>query len=209
MPRTYSEIFAIVAALARINTNDTNLTNLVKDAIDMAFYDVAREHRWPELLVLRVSLDLTGAAAGSLIAVPDHIGVEEVKYINNSPFRSWELVEKNQLVPPAPLYNKPRSYQIVVGLPETATNYQMSLEPFELIDEDDDTLLFSYYKVPELFSSMAGPTLINSVNWDNQVIKQAEHYVLTFMGQTDKAAEIWKEVLGRMTKQSNETQTAS
>lgn len=207
MARTFAQVLIIVEEFCRINTNDTKLVTLCTNAIDMAFYDVAREQRWGELLILRSSITMTGAAAGTLLDVPDHIGIEEVMFKSLLPLRTWELVEKNQVVPPAPLFDRPRSYQIVQGNLATPTQFRMSVEPFAGILAAD-TILFSYFMVPSLFSLMTSPNIVTSPNWDNEVIKRAEHYVSLYMGKAEIAQGLWQEILGKMGKQSNETQAA-
>lgn len=206
MPRTFNEIKAIVIEFCKVNSNDTALNILVSNAIDIAFYDVAREKQWGEFLILRQALTLTGASAGGMIPCPDHTSIEQIQYNNLSPVRSWELAEKNSLVPPAPLYNKPRSYQVVQGALATPTLYRLSLEPYAGI-VTGDTAWISYYMVPVLFSTMAsGSTLVGSANWDNEVIKRAEHYVLTYFNKTDQAKELWAGPLARMKKSTNQNE---
>lgn len=202
---TFAQASALVIEFCKINVNDQNLVTLVQDSLNIALYDVAREGAKPEFLVVNFSVALN-TISNSIVTIPDSMGIERILYVNNSPARRWALAEKEDLVPPAPIWGKPRAYREVAANLATPTPTRISLEPFDLVNVAD-TLLMDYYAVPLLFSAMGAGTTYTSSRWDNEILRRANHYVLTYQGKLEQAKEMWQEQLGLMTRQSASPQS--
>lgn len=192
---TFQEFQAKVQRVAKINSRDETLVTLIKDAINVALYDIAREQKWAELLVLRHSLDLTNAASGTLITIPaDFIEAERLRYKVGT--QIWRLYPVGAVLPPPIISGRPREYQFATGSP-----ISLSIEPYAAI-EVGDSLLLDYYKSPvELVADEDAPV---SNLWDNEILKRAAHYVLTYSGRTAEAQQMWQTRLLAMKQQTQQ-----
>lgn len=202
---TFAQAKALVIEFCKINVNDTNLVTLVSDALDIALYDVAREGAKPEFLVVNFAVSLSAITNG-MVLIPDNLDIERVIYKNNSPARQWPLADKEGLVPPSPIWGKPRAYRQVSADLSIPTPLRLALYPYDLAISPD-SLLIDYYAVPVLFSAMAPGTTYTSSRWDNEILRRANHYVLTYQGKLEQAKEMWQEQLGLMSRQSTPPQS--
>lgn len=194
-----SPIAAAVLIFCKINTGDATLVGLVNDAINIALYDVAREKKWPELqsaaIVTVSSLD------ASTYTLPSNFMIlERVRYSTST--RTWRLYDRQELIPPAPVFGCPRAYNIS-GTGEVASPYVMTFEPIPT--NGSDHIKIEYYGTPTLYDGTIGT---RSNMWDAEIQKRAIHYVLTFMGQLEKAKEMWATTLAQM-QQATQNATAT
>lgn len=197
---TFAQAQALVIEFCKVNVNDTNLLTLVQDALNIALYDVAREGAKPEFLIVNSPISLASIANG-MVLIPDNLDIERIIYKNNSPVRQWPLTDKEGLVPPAPIWGKPRAYCQVSADLSVPTPLRLALYPYDLAVAPD-SLLLDYYAVPLLFSAMGAGTTYTSSRWDNEIIRRANHYVLTYQGKLDQAKENWSEQLALMGRQN-------
>lgn len=198
MPLSSTDIIAIVNEYCRLNVNDTALQTFVTDAVNIAFYDVARANPWPELLVQSKTNVLTPLITNTNFALDaNFMKMERVRYTSGG--RTWGLPPRTGLVPPAIVDGKPRCYFLLQNVINSVP-YGLRLEPYaNIISGAGDFLEINYYKVPTLFDGTNGNI---STMWVDEIIKQAEHYVLTYQNKLEQAKEIWSTTLTAMSKAS-------
>lgn len=198
MATTLAQIVAIVNEFCRINPNDTALQILVTNAINIAFYDVARENPWPELLVTTSTNVLTPLPTNGTFALDaNFMKMERIRYTSSN--RTWALPPRTGLVPPSPITGKPRCYVLLQNLVNSIP-YGIKLEPYSgIVSGSTDLIEIWYYKVPTLYD---GTNNNISNNWINEIIKQTQHYVLTYQNNLDQAKEVWSTTLLQMSKAS-------
>lgn len=222
MSDTYAAIKSKIQQYVQVNGNDANLLALIDDAIAISVYEIAREQKWPELLVVGQTLDLTTfIASNGLVSLPNvFMQVERVRFYNKSPLQNWRLPDRMGLVPPAPVSGKPRAYQITEG-PALAGGgvtvyapYSILIEPFATVDAANDIIKIDYYEMPVLYglspvAEGGTPTTtarIKSNMWDAEIEKRSIVWLYTYYKKLDQADEVWKSIPRMMRAASQQQQ---
>lgn len=191
MATTFISLQEKVRRLTKISINDAELVQLIRDAINVAMFDTARAHRWPELLQLRVTIvSLAGLDEGIPVKLPDDFMlIERVKFHSNG--QEWKLFPRTGIVPPAKVEGKPRVY--VIGGEGDTFDYIM-VEPFAQVTPSiGDAIIIDYYSKPNLLSNDTDQLV--SDNWDTEIIKRAANYVYTYQNKLEMAQAMWASIL--------------
>jgi hypothetical protein len=193
----FTKIAQVVSDFVKLNQSITELNSLVSDAVDVAFFDVAREKRWPELLLINQTITVNSNLIAGTPAGLDAscMAIDRVRFTSASttpPFRTWRLFERSGMVPPALQFGKPRAYVLTVGT--TGIPIALLPEPFSGMTTSD-VLKYDYFKAPALFSST--PTLIYSNMWDTEIIKRAIAWINTYYNKLEQAKAIWMMIPGQ------------
>lgn len=193
---TFSTIQDQVVRQCKINSLTTELTTLVSNCIDMAYFDIVRENKPSETLKINQSLSVASLAAGTPVNLDVAcISVERFRFNAPSitpPLRAWRLIEHTQNVPPAPYQGRPRAYKLTVG----TTGFPLAVLPLPYVNIiNTDVLTYDYYKAPDLFSTT--PTIVYGNSWGTEIIKKAIYYVQTYMNKLDQANAIWATIPGQ------------
>lgn len=162
--------------------------NTVKDAINVAYYEICREQaaqkKAHELFVADIVVDITGMPAGTPADLPLDFMLEE-RFRYKVGTKIWRLPNRITGVTIAGVFGKPRCYSIVAG----TTTERVLLFPYDGISFGPmEALLLSYYKVPELLSADADQPV--SHEWDNLILKRACDWVYQYSGRLDQAKAI-------------------
>lgn len=215
MSNQYSTIKTNVTSYVKLNGSDPTLLAIVDDAIAIAVYEIARSNKWPELLRVGQSLTLTNLITGfGIVILPQaFMMIERVRFLNHSPLQNWRLQDRTGLVPPAPIYGKPRAFQIVESS-DTVIPNAILIEPYASVDIAQDKIQYDYYEVPTFYGVAPGseggtpsPTArIKSNMWDAEIEKRAIHFMQVYYDNVDVAKETWASMLSQMGKPQNQTQ---
>lgn len=190
---TFLEFKGIVQRFTKVNSTDASVLALIGDAINIAMYDLARENKFTELLKSNVTLTIDNAGTPAQLPI-DLLDVERIRYTDGDTLVTWRLFPRRGLIPPAPTYGKPRAYELIQD--SVTTNQQdVIYEPFIGISVSDRMAL-DYYKAPAILVNDGDAPV--TLTWDNEIIKRAEHYVLTYMNKPEQAKALWMTKLEQM-----------
>jgi hypothetical protein len=120
--------------------------------------------------------------------------VERIRYYDSISSKTWKLFPRRGLVPPAEVYGKPRAFELVQD-PVTPSQQDVIYEPFSTV-QATDKLLLTYWRAPNRLSLDADVPV--TLQWDNEIIKRAEFYVLTHLNKMDQAKALWQTKLEQM-----------
>lgn len=172
----FAEIQARVKREAKMESTEATIVAFVKDSINRAYYDLAREQPWPELLLpIEVTL-VAGVLAGTLkgILPNNFLRQQRVRFYDASGPGTWPLSERGGIVQPAPVYGMPTAYQIQSNDVLTDPFHVIIIEPVIGVDIVADRLQLEYYKSPPRLTADAD--VLVSYNLFEEVIKRAVVY---------------------------------
>lgn len=195
MDYTFLDFQGIVRRNVKFNANNAELVQLCKDSINIGVYQVARQKMWSELLVPRTSISLAGySASGGVLNLPVRfMMLERARFKDITTGKQWRLVKRTDLVPPAPVSGKPQVYELFQGT-GGANPTGIALEPFATV-ANTDLLYVDYYVAPPLLAADEDKPL--STLWDDEIIKRAEHYMLTYLNKIPQALQMFSSMLGQ------------
>jgi hypothetical protein len=196
---TFLEYQTFVADLCKIQLTDTGSLAIIKDAVNLAIYDQARETPWDELRSYNNTIDLTIPSAGTTglfigYDLPaDYLAMVQVDFMVSfptAPYYRWTLQERGKSVFPPLVAGKPTSYFVGNGnnlTPVLADVNVIFLDPWDAlqIDSAENYLVVDYYQAPALLD--ADGDTINTATQDANIINRAQSYVLTWQNKVGQA----------------------
>lgn len=190
---TFLEAITQVILKAKLTASDASQLQLVKDEINRAIYELAREKKITELMYSRYApvLVLPGVNYNSF-ALPDNFLVENRVYIVSGT-RSWDLTQIDGMVPPAVIYGKPTCFEINGGIDVSGTETDfgtMTLETLPTQGTNTDTLLVDYYRRPPALS--ADGDVVLTRQWDSEVIRRVVAQVALRENKLEQASMLMR-----------------
>lgn len=174
--------------LSRVSV-DGDLDQVVKNEINRAIYDLAREKTIPELLVLNTEITIAPLSGTPLVplTLPEDFLIESrLTYqvdLGVGGNKAWTLDTRDGMVSPAPVYGSPKAYVITSGSPSGVW-----LEPPDNVDSVTDKLYLDYYKTPAIL--IADDDAPVSLRWDAEIIRRSCAAIAVRDNQLDKAAAL-------------------
>lgn len=140
----YSELIAEIKFEAKLEDDpswDAHLLLLIWDEE----IQIATLQNEASLYISRQPLTSADQNAGTkLVTIPPMIKLDRMEYYTpSSGGAEWILPDRNQVVPPVPQQGKPRSYEILQGVPPS---FLLTFNPPFLLQAD--ILYVSYWKYP-------------------------------------------------------------
>ena len=171
MQYTFTQLQALVAKEVQANLNIADNATHIKDSINLALFDITRERGWPELKKKFRIKPFATASAGTAQALPvDFVMEDRIRFTSNS--KQWRLLTREGLVPPAPIFGKPRAYVLVAYSQIDATRpLGIVLDPYTAIDDTNDELNICYYAYHPLL--VAADDTPKSNMWDAELVRRA------------------------------------
>lgn len=185
MATTFLTLRSEVERMAGIASTDTELVALVKEAVNRAQYDIARETKWAESLIVNHEIALTG-----ILTTPFAVNLpalflfeERVKFYRAATTTTWILSPRTGINFPvtnlAGNYQLPQRYAIIQGA--AANPYKIQLEPVTSVSEANDKIRLSYFSAP--VNMAADGDVVVSNLWDQEIVKRATQMTLIKMGR--------------------------
>lgn len=178
-----------------LNTSGADATMLafIQDCINQAYFEISREGAWPEL---RKSISITPLANTST-GLPETLPADysreyRVRYNAtpldlSGPAVTYQLRERQDIIPPSPYYGKPSYYFIVSG-GYPSQIYSIQIEPFGA-NAYGDTLMIDYISAPPMMIVDNDAPL--SINWDEEIIKKAESIYYLFFNKLEQSQALF------------------
>ncbi len=188
MAYTFLQFQQFVARRTKTQIGSADVLLLLKDAINIAYYELCREMPQFRLLIGPTTISLTGADSGTPIALPtDFLAIERLRFTATAmPSRPYKLFPREGLVPPASVAGSPRAYALQSKTP-FAISY-IYLEPFSGIAPTTDTLSLWYYRFPALLVNDADlPVLTQN---DAEIIRRSCDWMYATDNRLDQAKEV-------------------
>lgn len=199
---TFVQFRNIIQRFVKANENDVAQTSAINDCINLALYEVARERRWPELLI---TASLTPNSTGAIIAISaTFMEIERLRFTSTADARTWRLMPRTGLIPPAPIDGKPRCYELVQDTATAANPVAIKVEPFAAIvtGGSPDVITLDYYSAPALLSADVDKPKSNM--WDMEIIRKAEAH---YLRKENKLAQA-NSILGKMQQAAQQEATS-
>lgn len=196
MGATFIQLQDRVKRQAKLTSSGESIPDLVKDTINMVYYDLVREIPLPELLVRKFIVSLVDIVANDIAPLPaDFLVEQKVIYNDSSTTNQHRLASEMEIAPPAPIFGLPKTYKIVFV---TTAFYGITLVPKTLVDGTNDKVWLDYFKAPPRLTADAD--VIPSNKLDEEIVKRALNFLYIHQNELEMA----REVLARSMRQTQQ-----